>query len=202
MCASVPEFRITEAEHTTGDEIANTSGYLLNRIMNDKGLSPSDRNIVTEFVRFNSQTEELAKEAGIPTAALCHREKHKGRLKRPTKNWFRFLCIMEAIYVENLTPQNAERYQSYLVIEIEKVCRNSNQLRSQFRNCFPPSFTPVEMRRMWRIYFLVVLPCYKMLKGGNVMKNIKQYRHEKKASKGLTTRLGIYMAHQAAQTKK
>ena len=201
MQIKISEVDLEAAIRTSKDDVAYVAGYLLCRMNNTKLLQSNDASIMAEFIRHNSQSQESAKANGIPTAAIQYREKKQGSLYRPGGNWFYFVCLMEGLYIMNLTPKNMLKHSGSLLVEIDNAIRTSPQLRAAFIQCFPRTFAQHEKVRTWRVYYLVLLPCFKMLKGGDYLRLQRQHKQMKEVSKGVDTRMGLHIASEVAKGK-
>jgi hypothetical protein len=75
------------------------------------------------------------------------------------------------------------------------------QLRLAFSDCFPLSFGTGQKKRAWRVFYLVLLSCFKMLKGRDFLRKVNQHVRMKEGAKGMDTCMGIYHASLAAKSK-
>jgi hypothetical protein len=201
MYLVVTPAQLHKAIGSSKDDVAYVVGYLLRRLETFKSDCAEDPAIMLEFVRHNSQSQELAMEMGIPTTTIVHREKHEGCLHRPGKQWFDFACISEALYVVNFTPENMLQHQGTLLMEIEYATRESHQLRLAFSDCFPLSFGTGQKKRAWRVFYLVLLSCFKMLKGRDFLRKVKQHVRMKEGAKGMDTCMGIRRWRQSLRVR-
>jgi putative copper export protein len=98
------------------------------------------------------------------------------QLTRSGKAWFSFVSLLEALYIVNLTEENAMKHRENLFLEVGKALRKSVSLHDHFADCFPATFSKDDRKKMWRMYFVELLLPYAMMKGGDVLRGIRAMR--------------------------
>jgi hypothetical protein len=132
----------------------------------------------------------------LPMGILERREIHFGKLQRVGTNFFRFMLMHESLYVINLTPSTALTYKACLFVEIQKMVASSETLKDLFRECFPASFTAVDIKNMWKIYDYL-LAKYSTLRARDVLKKMRAATRQNHSA-GFSTRECVKVAELAA----
>jgi hypothetical protein len=132
----------------------------------------------------------------LPMEILERREIHFGKLQRVGTNFFRFMLMHESLYVVNLTLATALRYKACLFVEIQKKIVSSDTLKDLFRACFPPSFTAIDIKNMWKIYDYL-LAKYSTLRARDVLKKMRTATRQNHSA-GLSPRECVKVAELAA----
>jgi hypothetical protein len=78
------------------------------------------------------------------------------QLTRSGKAWFSFVSLLEALYIVNLTEENAMKHRANIFLEVGKAFRKS-------------LFSKEDRKKMWRMYFVELLPPY-VLRGIRTMR--------------------------------
>jgi hypothetical protein len=101
------------------------------------GLSPK---IKSEFAEFNSLSVSKVTSAGKPSSEIDQREYKPGALKCPGIEWYHFTCLLESLYMTNITTQQTVYLHGDLLKEITATTHRSIPLRECFAKCFPPLY--------------------------------------------------------------
>jgi hypothetical protein len=101
------------------------SGYLLRTLM--KVRTKDEQSAIRKFVDYNSfdHLSQDKENLCLPTHVVNSCEIHKGAMKRVCHLFFRFVCLMEALYKVNLTPAVAAVFQQDFFRKVEGLVRKS-----------------------------------------------------------------------------
>jgi hypothetical protein len=110
------------------------------------------------------------------------------------------VSLLEALYIVNLTEENAMKYRANIFLEVGKAIRKSVSLHDHFADCLPTTFSKEDRKKMWRMYFVELLPAYAMMKGGDVLRGIRAMRKPNDTNR-LSTRSMVIAANTAAASK-
>jgi hypothetical protein len=83
-----------------------------------------------------------------------------------------FVSLLEALYIVNLTKENAMKYRVNVLLEVGKEIRKSVSLHDHFAGFLPTTFSKDDREKMWRMYIVALLPPYAMMKGGDVLRGV------------------------------
>jgi hypothetical protein len=137
------------------------SGWLLARLNKTrKGQVLPDSKLRQEFVSANSLSVVEAISAPFAVIDDSRPQISHQQLTRSGKAWFSFVSLLEALYIVNLTEENAMKYRANLFLEVGKAIRKSVSLHDHFADCFPTTFSKDDRKKMWRMYFVELLPPY------------------------------------------
>jgi hypothetical protein len=134
----------------------------------------------------------------LPTEILERREIHFGKLQRVGTNLFRFMLMLESLYVINLTPATALQYKACLFVGIQKMVAASETLKDLFRACFPSSFNVIDIKNMGKIYDHL-LTKYGTLRARDVLKKMRAAARQNHSA-GFSTHDYVKVAELAAAT--
>ena len=126
------------------------------------------------FIQYNTLTRVTATvDPALPTSEVDYREIKVDAMIRCGPCWFRFVSMLEAMYVSNLTTGMALHHKGDVITAIAKSVKSSEPLRNPFAVCIPPDFDKEQRKIMWRLYFSVALECYAKMKAEDILKKIK-----------------------------
>jgi hypothetical protein len=178
------------------------SGWLLSRLNKTrKGQVLPDSELRRKFVSANSLSVVQANSAPFAVIDDSRPQISHQQLTRSGKAWFSFVSLLEALFIVNLTEENAMRYRANLFLEVGKAIRKSVSLHDLFADCFPTTFSKDDRKKMWRMYFVELLPPYAMMKGGDVLRGIRAMRKPNDTNR-LSTRSMVVAANTAAASKR
>ena len=112
---------IVKGSHGTVYYIA---GYLLRSVSKAK-TKKIQKAAIGKFVFHNEYDDLSCRSMNLPTRVVDSREIHKGAMMRVSPHFFRFVCLMEALYKVNLTPAVAVAYQENVFCKVDEVVKNS-----------------------------------------------------------------------------
>jgi hypothetical protein len=165
-----------------------------------KQFGTFDTTVRHSFVRHNSIARDEAKVVFKQTAETVEkREICQGSLTCSNIAWFRFVFVLESLYIVNLTPENILRHGSELFPTILDALSGSTMLQDLFSACFPSSFDQDMRLRIWRRYFPFILPSYNKMRARDFMRTIRARNNpgEVEANKGP---LRLQVAHVSSKT--
>jgi hypothetical protein len=79
------------------------AGYLLRSVFKARTMKIQEI-AIGKFVSHNKDDDDFTHGTTLPTRVVDSREIHKGALMRVSPRFFRFVCLMEALYKVNLNP--------------------------------------------------------------------------------------------------
>jgi hypothetical protein len=174
------------------------SGWLLARLTKTrKGQVLQDSALRQLFVSANSISVVQANSAPFAVIDDSRPQISHQQLTRSGKAWFSFVSLLEALYIVNLTEENAMQYRGNLFLQVGKALRKSVSLHDHFADCLPTTFSKDDRKKMWRMYFVELLPPYAMMKGGDVLRGIRAARKPNDTNR-LSTRSMVVVANAAA----
>ena len=107
-----------------------------------------DKKAVGKFVDFNNLGSETAASLGLPITEVNYREYKKDCMKHGSKQWYKFVCLLYASFLKNTNPLQAMKLRGTLNQAITKTVQESEAVKEQFRECFPPNSTKEE-KEIW-----------------------------------------------------
>jgi hypothetical protein len=179
------------------------SGWLLSRVNKiKKGQVLPDSALRQQFVSANSLSTVQANSAPFAVIDGSRPQISHQHLTRSGKAWFSFVSLLEALYIVNLTEQNAMKHRAHLFLELGKgkALRKSVSLHDHFADCFPTTFSKDDRKKMWRMYFVELLPPYAMMKSSDILRGLRAMRMPNDTNR-LSTRSMVVVANAAAASK-
>jgi hypothetical protein len=177
------------------------SGWLLSRLnKTKKGQVHSDNALRQQFVSANSLSTVQANSAPFAVIDGSRPQISHQQLTRSGEAWFSFVSLLEALYIVNLTEQNAMKHRAHLFLELGKALRKSVSLHDNFADCFPITFCKDDRKKMWRMYFVELLPPYAMMKSSDILRGLRAMRMPNDTNR-LSTRSMVVVANAAAASK-
>jgi len=163
-------------ERLTGcnDTLCYISGWLLNKMLH-VNMSGIDKPLLSKFVASNS-TSKIDSRDSIPSGVIDQREKREDALKRPGEAWFQFMCLLESIFLVNMTAVQVLHHRGRVLQKITAAAMTSDALRLKFIQCIPNDFDIQQIKRLWRVYYLLLIPTYGALKSSDVIRRVREAR--------------------------
>jgi hypothetical protein len=177
------------------------SGYLLRALM--KVRTKDDQSGIRKFVDYNSfdHLSQDKENLGLPTHVVNSREIHKGAMKRVCPLFFRFVCLMEALYKVNLTPAVAAAFRQDFFRKVDGLVRRSRELADLFNGCIPENCTGSERELIEKKLYRLILQKYGSLCAQDVLRNLKSKTSARKAVTNLSTRAAVAVSIDVAGEK-
>jgi hypothetical protein len=177
------------------------SGWLLSRVnKTKKGQVLPDSALRQQFVTANSLSTVQANSAPFAVIDGARPQISHQQLTRSGEAWFSFVSLLEALYIVNLTEQNAMKHRAHLFLELGKALRKSVSLHDHFADCFPTTLSKDDRKKMWRMYFVELLPPYAMMKSSDILRGLRAMRMPNDTNR-LSTRSMVVVANAAAASK-
>ena len=111
------------------DILYYTEGWILQRLSKEKTEKASSKHLFLEFANSNTMTLEDAEIAGLPTSTVEHRQLVK--LFCPGEGFFKFIQVIEANFVENLTVEIMIAYDDGSLVEmIFSLLKKNNDINN------------------------------------------------------------------------
>jgi hypothetical protein len=128
------------------------SGWLL-AIVNKtkKGQVLPDSALRQQFVSANSLSVVQANSAPFAVIDDSRPQISHQQLTRSGKAWFSFVSLLEALYIVNLTEQNAMEHRANLFLELGRALRRSVSLHDHFADCYPTTISKDDRKKMCRL---------------------------------------------------
>jgi hypothetical protein len=103
-------------------------------------------------------------------------------LRRPAQRWNDFIMYLEALYLVNISPDLMMEHRGDIFVELGKAIRESKPLLDRFIATFPTDFIEEEKEELMRAYNREILPCYAMMRSGDVVKRLNANRSRDRLS--------------------
>ena len=189
-------------ERLAGSEsmIYYLAGWLILKLLHCK-LRGLDSKVLSDFAAFNSLSADQATASRMPSDEVDRRENKKVRdaMKRPSRSWFDFVCLLEALYMVNMTAVQVLHHRGKVLEEITATTRRSVALRQLFNSCIPGHFGTEARKSLMRAYYLLILPCYGKMKSSDILWLERESGPVAPSSDTLPTRLKVLIAHENAK---
>ena len=146
------------------------AGWLLLKLSQQKAVRR--QSAINKFVSHNSVTIGSSVVRTLPTDVVDHREKHAGKMRRVGHDFFRFVCMLEALYMVNLTPAVALAYRENFFWEVDEIVKKNKDLEDLFMNCIPPTCTENDKLLLLESY-AIILQKYSSMRARDVLRRIR-----------------------------
>jgi len=156
---------------------------------------------INKFLQFNTTTREQAANTVVPTNVIDSTEIQTGKMRRPGEEFYRFGCMLEALYVLNLKPSAAFAYKDELFMTIDKVAKESKQLEDVFTLCIPTSCNQDERNVMMELCQSTVLVKCSRMRARDALRRIKMKKIDNIKNR-FTTRENVLNATATAAAAK
>lgn len=173
MLSDVQDTVIEQRLSGSEDKLYYISGWVLNKLLH-LSMSGVDNSLLSKFVLQNSTSKRDA--ADMPCGIVDGRESRDDALKRPGAAWFQFICLLESIFLVNMNAMQVLHHRGRVLQKITTTARTSDALRQKFIECIPNSFETPEIKSLWRVYYLFLIPTYGALKSSDVIRRIRESR--------------------------
>jgi hypothetical protein len=148
------------------------AGYLLRSVSKAK-TKKSQKVAISKFVLHNEFDDLSCDRMTLPTRVVDTREIHKGAMMRVCPRFFRFVCLMEALYKINLNPSVAVAYRENFFYKVDELVKNSKELALLFNDCVPSNCSSNERKQLNGEIFKLILHKYGGLRARDVLRNLK-----------------------------
>jgi hypothetical protein len=115
------------------------AGWLSFKLSEQKAVRR--QSAIQKFVSHNSVALGSSITQTLPTNVVDAREIHRGKMRRVGNDFFRFVCMLEALYIVNLTPAVALAYRDDFFWQIDQIVKKNGDLKALFLNCIPLTCT-------------------------------------------------------------
>jgi hypothetical protein len=176
------------------------AGYLLRSVSKAK-TQKIQKVAIGKFVSHNKHDKDLTCGTLLPTHVVDSREIQKGAMTRVCHKFFRFVCLMEALYKLNLNPAVAVFYRENFFHKVDTLVKNSKELALLFNDCIPVNCSPNERKQLMDGIFKLILHKYGGLRARDVLRNLKaKISVSKVAGDDFSTRTAVLVCIKAAKT--
>ena len=80
-----------------------------------------DKQTLKDLVAYHQQSADAAAAVNAPTSKVDYRETKTGCLKRATNSWYKFIKLLETIYIINTKAEQALQHKGALFAKIAKA---------------------------------------------------------------------------------
>jgi len=138
-------------------------------------MSGIDKPLLFKFVAANTASKVGAL-GSLPCNVIDQREKREDALKRPGEAWWHFICLLESLFLVNMTAVHVLHHRGRVLQKITAATMTSDALRLKFIQCIPDDFEAPQIRKIRRVYYLILLPTYGALKSSDVIRRVREAR--------------------------
>jgi len=146
------------------------AGWLLLKVSQQKAVRRQPA--INKFVSHNSVTIGSSVARMLPTEVVDNREIHAGKMRRVGHDFFRFVCMLEALYMVNLTPAVALAYRENFFWRVDEIVKKNKDLKDLFIKCIPPTCTENDKLLLLEAY-AIILQKYSSMRARDVLRRIR-----------------------------